>query len=146
MTAESAISTIAHVIQLAVAPVFLLSGVGALVVVLINRLSRIVDRARVLEGAVEAADAPHAAAMRVELSYLARRAPLIHWAISLCTTCALLICVVIATLFISSHLALGMSTAISLLFVLAMLALIGGLLSFLREIHLAIASVRIGQR
>jgi hypothetical protein len=146
MAAESAITTVAHVIQLAVAPVFLLSGVGALLAVLINRLSRIVDRARVLEGAVETADTVHAAAMRVELSYLARRVPLIHWAISLCTTGALLICVVIATLFVSSHLALDFSTGISLLFVLAMLALIGGLVTFLREIGLAIASVRIGPR
>jgi hypothetical protein len=57
-----------------------------------------------------------------------------------------LICVVIAALFISSHLAANISTAVSLLFVLAMLALIGGLVSFLREIHLAIYSVHIGPR
>jgi len=72
---------------------------------LINRLSRIVDRARVLEGAVETADAPHAAAMRVELSLPRAPRALDTLAISLCTICALLICVVIATLFISSHLA-----------------------------------------
>jgi hypothetical protein len=146
MAAESAISSVAHVIQLAVAPVFLLTGVGALLAVLTNRLSRIIDRARVLESALEAADAAHARAMHVELSILSRRARLIHWAISLCTICALLICVVIAALFISSHLAANVSTAVSLLFVLAMLALIGGLVSFLREIHLAIYSVHIGPR
>lgn len=146
MATEAVISTVAHVIQLAVAPVFLLTGVGALLGVLTSRLSRIIDRARVLESALQGADAAHAQAMRVELSSLARRARLIHWAISLGTVCALLVCVVIATLFISAHLATDISAGVSLLFVVAMLALIGGLVSFLREIHLAIASVHIGPR
>ena len=146
MAAETTISTVAHVIQLAVAPVFLLTGVGALLGVLISRLSRIIDRARVLESALEAVDSDHTPAWRSELSCLALRSRLIHWAISLCTTCALLICVVIASLFISSHLAADISAGVSLLFVLAMLALIGGLVCFLREIHLAIASVHIGPR
>jgi uncharacterized protein DUF2721 len=144
MAAESAITALAHVIQLAVAPVFLLTGVGAILSVLINRLSRIVDRARVLEDGLSQTMATARPGLHTELKTLALRAHLIHWAISLCTTCALLICVVIAALFVSAYLAVNVSTAVSLLFIAAMLALIGGLVSFLREIHLAIRSVRIG--
>lgn len=144
MAAESAITALAHVIQLAVAPVFLLTGVGAILSVLINRLSRIIDRARVLEDGLSQAMATARPGLHTELKTLALRARLIHWAISLCTTCALLICVVIAALFVSAYLAVNVSTAVSLLFIAAMLALIGGLVSFLREIRLAIRSVRIG--
>ena len=145
------ISTVAHVIQLAVAPVFLLTGVGAILAVLINRLARVVDRFRVLEtilnvaGAAETSPhlAPQTATNRSEMQILARRARLIHWAISLCTICALFVCVVIATLFVGSVLGVDLSGAIALLFIAAMFALITGLLSFLREIALATGSIHI---
>ena len=144
MATESAISALAHVIQLAVAPVFLLTGVGAILSVLTNRLSRIVDRARTLEAGLPEAEASRHPVLHAELATLGQRAKRIHWAISLCTTCALLICLVIAALFIGASLGLDVSGAVSLLFILAMLALIGGLVSFLSEIRLAILSVRIG--
>lgn len=126
-----AIPGVAHVIQQAVAPVFLLTGVGALLNVLTNRLGRIVDRKRVL---LREGGADHDA----ELSVLARRSRLIHHAISGCTLCALLVCVVISVLFIGSELAADPSRLIALLFIAAMFCLIAGLLCFLREIALAI--------
>lgn len=141
------ISTVAHVIQLAVAPVFLLTGVGAILAVLINRLARVVDRFRVLERhqpdvADEEAD-PIRTARCTEMQILSRRARLIHWAISLCTICALFVCVVIATLFVGSVVGADLSGVIALLFIAAMLALIAGLLSFLREIALATSSIHV---
>lgn len=141
------ISTVAHVIQLAVAPVFLLTGVGAILAVLINRLARVVDRFRVLERHLpgceyDEAD-PTQTPRQTEMEILSRRARLIHWAISLCTICALFVCVVIATLFIGSVLLVDLSSAIALLFIAAMLALIAGLLSFLREISLATGSIHV---
>ena len=141
------ISTVAHVIQLAVAPVFLLTGVGAILAVLINRLARVVDRFRVLErhqpdSADEEAD-PIRTARCTEMRILSRRARLIHWAISLCTICALFVCVVIATLFVGSVVGADLSGVIALLFIAAMLALIAGLLSFLREIALATSSIHV---
>ncbi len=135
------ISTVAHVIQLAVAPVFLLTGVGAILSVLVNRLARVVDRFRTLEHTLPETEENRQAPMQAEMLILTQRAKLIHWAISLCTICALFVCVVIATLFIGSMIGVDLPGTIALLFVAAMLALITGLLSFLREIALATGSI-----
>lgn len=135
----SDINTVAHVIQLAVAPVFLLTGVGAILSVITNRLGRIVDRFRVLERTPPKAG--EESAHREEMRALAHRERVIYWAISLCTICALLVCVVIATLFVGSVTGVELSGAIALLFIFAMLALIAGLLSFIREIYIATGSM-----
>jgi shikimate kinase len=145
MEPASSITTVSHVIQLAVAPVFLLSGVGAILAVLINRLGRIIDRYRVLENGNANAVVGEKTVSQLEMAILARRARLIHWAISLCTVGALFICIVIATLFIGSMLHVGVSQAIALMFIGAMLALIAGLLSFLREITLATGSIHVNK-
>ena len=136
------ITTVAHVIQLAVAPVFLLTGVAAILGVLINRLGRVVDRFRNLE---KVAEGEHTV-QRTEMLILSRRARLIHWAITLCTVAALLICVVVATLFVGSSMGVDLSGTIAALFIVAMLALISGLLSFLREISLATGSIHVTPR
>lgn len=148
MQAEG-ISTVAHVIQLAVAPV-LLTGVGAILAVLINRLARVVDRFRTLEdelpsteGGILATAGTEPAPAKTEMLILTHRARLIHWSISLCTVCALFVCVVIATLFVGSMIGVDLSGTIALLFVAAMLTLIAGLLSFLREIALATSSIHV---
>lgn len=136
---------IGQVIQLAVAPVFLLSGVGVTLGVLANRLARIIDRARHLEQFVPDHTGETREQALAELHTLSRRARLIHYAITLCTTCALLICILIADLFLSSALGLGLAAITAGLFVLAMLALIGGYVSFLGEIFLATHSLRFGK-
>ena len=146
METIASITTVSHVIQLAVAPVFLLTGVGAILAVLINRLGRIIDRYRVLENTGANAGAGEETVANVEMAILSRRARLIHWAISLCTIGALFICIVIATLFIGSMLQVSVSQLIALMFVGAMLALIAGLLSFLREISLATGSIHVHKR
>lgn len=131
----TSITSVAHVIQLAVAPVFLLTGVGAILGVLINRLGRVVDRFRVLETHADStATAP-------EMRRLSRRARMIHWAVGLCTTCALLVCIVIAALFVGSITGVELSTLIAVLFIAAMLALVAALMCFLREITLAKGSI-----
>jgi hypothetical protein len=140
----SQVSDLAHVIQLAVAPVFLLTGIGPTLGVLTSRLARIVDRARELERAHATATPLEEGELQGQLLTLRRRAQLINRAITLCTACALLICVVIATLFVGALLGVNLSTLIVVLFLLGMLALIGGFVTFLREIFLATASLRIG--
>ena len=135
---------IAHVIQQAVAPVFLLSGIAAMLSVLTSRLGRVIDRAR--EFAKEYHELPAGAErhdMRDRLATLAHRSRLINLAITLCTLSALLICVVIVTIFLTALLHVGAFGWIAGLFIVAMLALVGGLLTFLREIFVATASVRI---
>ncbi len=143
MITELPVTTIAHAIQLAVAPVFLLTGVAAILSVLTNRLARIIDRSRFLQsGSLPAVKTNQA--IQVELKSLRQRARLIHWAIGLCTTCLLLICSVVAVLFLGSFFALNMAVVIASLFVAAMLCLIMALLNFICEIYLATAHVRGG--
>ncbi|MDP3032737.1 MAG: DUF2721 domain-containing protein [Rhodocyclaceae bacterium] len=143
MQALSGINDVAHVIQLAVAPVFLLTGVGAILSVLVNRLGRVVDRFRVLEQNLPAVSEASLVSLQIEMAILARRARMIHWAIGLCTGCALLVCMVIATLFIGSITAVEMPAVIAILFILAMLTLVAGLVFFLREIALAKGSIHV---
>jgi hypothetical protein len=133
---------IAHVIQLAVASVFLLAGVGALLAVLSGRLGRAVDRSRVVEGRLPDLAAEALAAAHDELALISRRTRLIYAAIALAVLCALLICVLIAVAFIDAFLAMNLARLMGVLFVLAMLVLIASLLAFLREIFLAVSSAR----
>ncbi len=122
----------AHAIQQAVAPVFLLTGVGAILNVLSTRLARVIDRFRVLDTHKE-----HRDEHKSEMLMLTRRGRWIHWAISLCTACALFICIVIAALFIGFELNKDPSGAVSMFFIAAMLTLTAGLICFLREIALS---------
>ena len=127
-------SGIAHAIQLAVAPVFLLTGVSALLGVLASRLARIVDRARRLEGFADGDDAKSARA-RSELR-------VVSWAIALGTVTALLIAAVIALMFIGAFFGFDASVPVALLFIAAMLSMIAALALFLREVFLATATLR----
>jgi uncharacterized protein DUF2721 len=134
----------ADAIRLAVTPIFLLAGVGITINILIARLGRIVDRARVLDSQQQAAAARPA--LEAELRVLSHRARLIYRAVALSITCALSLCLTVTTLFVGSLLRLQLSTVIVLLFVTAMLSLIGALLTFFREIILATHHLRIGPR
>jgi hypothetical protein len=136
------VTTVSHVIQLAVAPVFLLTGIGAILSVLASRLGRVVDRFRVL---IEKHDLHQEKVMR-EMRILSRRAIWVHWSISLCTVSALLIAIVIGTLFVGSEINFDSSHIVSPLFILAMLSLILGLICFLREIYLSIHTFELPSR
>jgi len=137
-------TAVAHAIQLAVAPVFLLSGIGAMLAVLTSRLSRIIDRARTLEGQLTARPPNATGPLQAQLAALARRAQLISHAITLCTITALLVCAVIATLFLGAFASFDTSVPVALFFVTAMVTFFAGLLFFLREIFVATANLRIG--
>ena len=135
---EIRLGEIGHIIQLSIAPVFLLTGVGTNMLVLTNRLARIIDRSRVLEERGESVDIQIPDERREqEMEILFRRAQKINRAITLSTTCALLICVVVAALFLGDALNLRLGTLIATLFVLAMVALTGSFMYLLREILLA---------
>ena len=138
----SNLGDITHVIQLAIAPVFLLTGVGTLLAVLSNRLGRAVDRSRVLEDLLPGLAGEPLALAQDDLVLLSRRTRLIYAAIVLAVTCALLICLLIAVAFIDAFLVINLAKLMGALFVLAMLALIVSLVAFLREIFLAVTSAR----
>jgi hypothetical protein len=140
---EIQIGNIGHIIQLAIAPVFLLTGVGTNLLVLTNRLARIIDRSRVLENRIDTIGEPVQSECLAEIEVLYRRAYLINGAITLSTTCGLFICVVIAALFLGDALQLQFAAFIAMLFILAMLALIGSFVYLLREIFIAIRTLSI---
>ena len=124
---------IATVIQLAVAPAFLLTGIGAILAVMSTRLSRIVDRYRILNQGSKKLNMEH----KKEIEFLIKRSKWTHWAIALTTVSALLICVLIATIFIATEVLFNFDQLITFLFILAMAFLIFGLLSFLKEVDLS---------
>ena len=132
------VPTVALAIQQAVAPVFLLTGIGSILAVLTNRLGRAIDRIRRLNEMDIKCDNEGG---KEEVCNLSRRTRWIRRAITLCTLSALCVCLSIASLFIAVQLAVDLSDVVAMLFVAAMLTLICGLGCFLREIALAIQSV-----
>lgn len=137
------ITDITHAIQLAVAPVFLLSAIATLLGVLTGRLGRAVDRRRVLLSALAGLDTTLAAATNGELAFVNHRIPTIYAAIALSVVGALLICMTIAVGFMAVLVGIGTHLAhiVAVLFVLAMLSLIAALALFLREMQLAVNTV-----
>jgi uncharacterized protein DUF2721 len=134
---------IVHLIQSAVAPVFLLSGVGVTLGVLTNRLARIVDRGRKLEADMASHAAP-SEEIHESLRVLGRRAHYINTAIALCAISALLVALVVVSLFIGELARVNLSIAIGTLFVLAMSSLTAAFVAFLVEVRLATRSLRFG--
>ncbi len=138
---------IAQTIELAIAPVFLIAGIGALLNVLTNRLARVVDRGRALEREIASEPEGEPREMhKAELAGLDTRMVRINRAIMLATLAALLICVVIVTLFTGEIVHVDLSNVIAILFIGAMLALILGLLSFVGEIAISARSLRVTQQ
>jgi hypothetical protein len=140
------IVNVGHIIQLAVAPVFLLSGVGVMLTVFTNRLGRIIDRARVLEERVHAAEDLHKGEIYAELRALSRRSRWNEAAIAFTTVTGLLISLLIVTLFVDDIVAVDLSGPVALLFVLAMFSFVAAFVSFLRETVLATVRIRTGPK
>ena len=148
---ETHITDITRVIQLAVAPVFLLTAIGTLITALNNRLGRVIDRRRVLQerlpgekglparGSTAPVRDEATAEVRAELHRLARRARLIYYSILAAVTAALLVCLVVASAFVGALLTVELARMVAVLFILAMGALIVCLGLFLREVFLAVA-------
>lgn len=136
------INDVPQAIQLALGPAFLLTGIAGLLNVMAGRLARIIDRGRRLteSGAVSP---EMLAALQAEIQGLDRRRYLASAAITGCTLSALLVCMVIATLFLETFLDAPLHGLVGLLFTGATLALVVGLAYFLREVHLATTTIRI---
>lgn len=135
------LSDVSHIIQLSIAPVFLLSGIAPQLIVLTNRLARIIDRSRKLEDLLHHAEPAAKAEYLAEIGILYRRAHQINYAITFSTACALLVGLIIMALFIGDALGLALDRLVALLFVVAMLALIGSYSFLLREIFIATRSL-----
>lgn len=134
---DSHVFDITRAIQLAVAPVFLLTAIGTLINALMGRLGRSVDRRRKLEELLSAFEGETRSSMDRELEVLARRIKLVLWAMAFAVFSALLVCVLIGTAFLGAFVSLDLSRTVAALFVMAIVALTACLLAFLREVYLA---------
>ena len=136
------VTDVARLIQLAVAPVFLLTAVGTIIGVLSTRLGRVVDRSRLLEDRLRQLQPEGQRAARGELELLSRRVRLVYASMVLAVVCALFVGLLIAVAFVDAFIVIDMSKFIGLLFIAAMLAFILCLMVFLREIFLAVTNAR----
>ena len=137
------IHDVAGAIQLALGPVFLLTGIAGLLNVMAGRLARIIDRGRKLTDRDGDAESIVPEAMHIELRDLEKRRRCTSVAITSCTVAALLVCMVVAMLFLEVMFDAPLKWLIGALFTAAMAALVVGLAFFLREVHLATHTMRI---
>jgi hypothetical protein len=138
-----AVDTVAEIVRLALAPVFLLSGIGAFVNVLAARLSRIVDRARQIEPLLLASRGAEHERWIGDLKVLDRRMSLISWATGLSVASAVLTCLVVILLFAATLMRTHLGDAIALLFIASMTTIGLGFGVFLIETTIAGRAVRI---
>ena len=134
---------IAHLIQSALAPVFLLSGVGVTLGVMTGRLARAVDRPRHLEDLLTRHPAD-ARQIHDDLLVLVKRTRYLNAAITMCGCSAVLVALVVITLFANVFFGSGFAGTIALLFVAAMVFITGAYIAFLIEVRMATRNLRIG--
>ncbi len=142
-TPDLSVATVAEIVRLALAPVFLLSGIGAFLNVCASRLSRIVDRSREIEPALLASRGQEHDRWIGELEILDRRMNLVSWATALSVLSAVLTCLVVALLFAASLTRLHFGTPIALLFIASMATIGAGFAVFLFETRLGARAVRV---
>jgi MFS family permease len=137
------LSTVSETIQTAIAPVFLLAGIGAILNVMVGRLARIVDRARSLEALHPRSTGPEHDRHVWELRLIDRRIAVINTAIFLCVSSALAICVVVALLFVSRLAGLHVGAIVAVAFVVSMLLLMACLIYFLVEVRMSLGAIHV---
>ena len=139
-----AVTDVVQAIQLSLAPVFLLNGIGVMLGMLTSRLARIVDRARTMEQRLPMASEVESRELRATLAVVSRRARLMNRAITLGTVSALLVALVVGLLFAAAFVPFAFGATTACVFILSMLSLVGALWCFLIEIRIATANLRFG--
>jgi hypothetical protein len=134
---------LAQIIQLCVAPVFLLAGIGAFLNVCAGRLSRVFDRARALEPLILDSRGAEHDRLVAEIRALDKRMGLVSWSIFMSVLSALLVCAVIVLLFTANLLGAQFTTVVALLFIASMVAIGAGFAIFLVETRFGSRSVRL---
>src|SRR5437868_4741044 len=140
---DLSVNTVGEIVRLALAPVFLLSGIGAFLNVLASRLSRIVDRSRQLEPLLLASRGAEHDRWANDLKVLDRRMSLINWATALTVTSAILTCLVVILLFAANLIRTHLGTEIAWLFMASMVTIGGAFGVFLIETTIAARAVRV---
>lgn len=142
--AAPSFTTLIPILQSAIGPVILISGVGMLLLTLTNRFGRLVDRSRLLAKELrEHPDAPIAGVWRQQIAILHRRAALLRLSILLSAVAVLLVAVLILMLFVGSLLGLAVGGVIIAIFCLSLLCLIGSVGAFIRDMNLSLDAFRL---
>lgn len=135
--------TLIPILQLAVGPVILISGIGLLLVMLTNRFGRIVDRARLLTR--ELLGQPHhplATEIAAQVTILHRRSGILRFAILGASVAALLVALLILLLFVATLLNWEAGVAVIVLFSASLVALISAIAAFIHDMNLALVAIR----
>ena len=140
---DLSVSTVAEIVRIALAPVFLLSGISAFVNVLASRLARIVDRSRQIEPLLLTSRGADHDRWIADLEILDRRMSLINWATGLSVTSAVLTCLVVVLLFAANLIQTRLGTEIAWLFMASMLTIGSGFAVFLIETTVAARAIRV---
>ncbi len=138
-----AVSTIAQTIQLSLSPVFMLTGIGALLNVLVGRMARVVDRVRDLEMQHPRSTGVEHDRLVWELRLLDRRVNVINASLFLAVTSAVMTCLVVALLFVAELASLRLGSVVASFFILAMILLITALIGFMIEVRISLRAVRV---
>ncbi len=140
-------SQLITVLQTAIGPVVVISGVGLLLLTMTNRLGRIVDRSRALAHQARTSEGEAEEAAHAQLRILGERAQLVRMAILLAGICVLFIALVVITLFVTALLRVEIAWLVATLFIISMLCLVASLLFFVRDINksLQATAVEVGE-
>jgi Protein of unknown function (DUF2721) len=131
------------ILQIAVGPAILISGVGLLLLSMTNRLGRVIDRSRQLSSDIRSPEASHSQRATSQIEILMVRARLVRWAITQATFSLLFASALVITLFVAAVLRLEVGLLVAALFVCCMGSLIGSLVAFLRDINLSLAALKL---
>lgn len=131
------------VIQLAISPMILMTGVGGLMLTLTNRMGRIVDRTRSLAEKVRSAAAPERAHFESQLEILWGRAKMIRLAVTFAGTSMLLACLLVVVIFIDASVHREFGVELVVTFLASVLCLIAALVNFLRDIWVSLHALRL---
>jgi len=137
------LSEIIPVLQVAIGPVILISGVGLLLLTMTNRLGRAIDRARQLKGKLPKRTEPDRQQVQAQVAIIYRRARMIRLGITLAALSALLAAALIIVLFVMALLRLEHGLLVSLLFIACMISLFASLVAFICDINLSLHALKL---
>ena len=142
---EMTLTQLVPVLQLAIGPVILISGVGLLLLTLTNRFGRMLDRSRtIIREISEGGQSPAAVAnLNVQVEILHRRARILRWSITLAAVTVLGAAVLILGLFIAAWWKVNLAGSLVVIFCITVLALIGSTLAFIGDMNLSLQAAQL---
>ncbi|MDX2187327.1 MAG: DUF2721 domain-containing protein [Opitutaceae bacterium] len=143
MTPVLAQDSILPLIQFAITPVILISGLGSLVIAMTNRLGRIVDRTRLLAVQARPANGPERANLEAQIKIMFRRAKIMRWAMTLIVSSMFVSGALIAVLFASALLHAPMAGIILGVFITSVALMLGGLAAFVADVIVSLKALRV---